>query len=128
MERDARIRYKRLTENKGIAGNTNEAMTLATGEWIALLDHDDILTPDALYEVVKAINEHPDAEAIYSDEDKVSMDLKTYFEPHFKSDFNPDLLRANNYICHLFAAKKELVDMQVDFAVNMTGHRILILS
>ena len=110
MERDARIRYKRLTENKGIAGNTNEAMTLATGEWIALLDHDDILTPDALYEVVKAINEHPDAEAIYSDEDKVSMDLKTYFEPHFKSDFNPDLLRSNNYICHLFTAKKSLVD------------------
>ena len=110
VRRDSRIRYKKLEENKGIAGNTNEALALATGEWISLLDHDDILTPDALYEVVKAINEHPDAEAVYSDEDKVSMDLKTYFDPHFKSDFNPDLLCSNNYICHLFSAKKSLVD------------------
>lgn len=106
--KDQRICYQKLEENKQISGNSNEALKLATGEYIALLDHDDLLAPNTLYEVVKAINEES-ADVIYSDEDKVSMDLKHHFEPHFKPDLNIDLLRSNNYICHLFVAKTEYI-------------------
>lgn len=69
-----------LSENLGIAGNTNAALSIATGDYIALLDHDDILAPDALYEVVKWMNEHykDETDVIYTDEDKVSFDLKDY--------------------------------------------------
>lgn len=107
---DGRITYKVLKKNLGISGNTNEALALAKGDWIALLDHDDLLAKHALYEAVKVMEAHPETEVIYTDEDKVSMDLKTYFEPYAKSDFNLDLLRSNNYICHFFFAKKSLVD------------------
>lgn len=109
MQKDSRIKYKKLDANLGISGNTNAALEMANGAFFALLDHDDILAPDALYEVVKAINENPGTEVVYTDEDKVSMDLKTYFSPYFKSDFNRDLLRSNNYICHLFVVSKNLV-------------------
>lgn len=110
---DERIRYERLLENKGISENTNEAMKMATGEYITLVDHDDIITENALYEIVKAIVENPDADMLYSDEDKVSWNLDRYFTPHFKTDFNLDLLRSNNYICHLFVVKKEIA-LQVE--------------
>lgn len=75
-----------------------------------LSDHDDTLEPDALYEIVKAINDHQGPEIVYTDEDKLSMDGEFYFEPHFKSDYNLFRLRDNNYICHIFAVKKALVD------------------
>lgn len=104
---DERIRYKELEDNYGISGNTNKALELATGDYISLLDHDDILTKDALYEVVKCINE-TGADVLYTDEDKVTMDLKEYFEPHFKSDFNLDMIRSCNYICHFFVFSKEI--------------------
>ena len=80
--KENRITYKKLKENKGISENTNAAMKLAAGEYILLCDHDDVLTPDALFHIAKAITEQK-ADVIYTDEDKVSMDGKHYFEPNF---------------------------------------------
>lgn len=107
---DSRFRYETLTENLGIAENTNAAIRMATGDFIVLADHDDELEPQALYECVRAINAHPDVQVLYSDEDKVDFEDIYYFEPHFKTDFNPDLLRSVNYICHLFVARRSLLD------------------
>lgn len=108
---ETRICYKRLEENKGIAGNTNAGIGLASGEWIALLDHDDLLAPEALYEIAQMINREPGAELIYSDEDQVEETKQglRHKNPHFKPDFSPDLLRSNNYITHLLCVKQELV-------------------
>lgn len=123
QKKDKRIKMICLSENLGIAGNTNAALSIATGDYIALLDHDDILAPDALYEVVKWMNEHykDETDVIYTDEDKVSFDLKDYFEPHFKSDYNLDLIRSNNYICHLFVAGKSIVDQVGGFRKEYDG-------
>ena len=107
QKKDPRVRYRRLEKNEGIAGNTNAAIEMATGEYLALFDHDDLLSPNALFEVASAI-EKEKADVIYTDEDKVTSDLKEHFQPHFKPDFNPDLLCANNYICHLFVVKRSL--------------------
>lgn len=108
--KDSRIRYEILTENKGISENTNAAIRMAGGDFIVLADHDDIMPANALYECAKALNENKSIDVIYSDEDKVDMNGKKYFEPHFKSDFNIDLLCSMNYICHLFVVKKELME------------------
>lgn len=121
MEKEPRIRYKRLKENLGIAGNTNEALSLVTGAYTALLDHDDFLSPNALYEFVKAINEHPEADCLYSDEDKVDQEGKLHYFPHFKSDYNPDLLHTNNYICHFFAVKTEIIKKIGGFRPSYDG-------
>lgn len=107
---DARIRIVEIPQNEGIAQNTNEAMKLAAGEYIGFLDHDDLLAPDALYEVVKKLNEDQSYEVIYSDEDKVTEDLTEHFQPHIKPEFNLDLLRSNNYICHFCVIRKALID------------------
>ena len=85
-------------------------MKAATGDFIVFADHDDELTPDALFRCVKALNEDPELKVLYSDEDKMSMDGHKFFQPHFKPDFNIDLLCTVNYICHLFVVKKEIVD------------------
>ncbi len=106
---DSRVKYKNLKDNLGIAGNTNAALDMAEGDYIVLLDHDDLLTPDALYECALAVNNNENCEVIYSDEDKVDEAGKHYSEPHFKPDFNIDLLRNVNYICHLFVVKREIV-------------------
>ncbi|MCI5620533.1 MAG: glycosyltransferase family 2 protein [Lachnospiraceae bacterium] len=106
---DNRIKYTLLQENLGIAGNTNAALQMAQGDFVVLADHDDLLTEDALYQCVKALNEHPGVDVIYSDEDKVDMSGKQFFEPHFKSDYNVDLLCTMNYICHLFVFKRDLL-------------------
>ena len=106
---DARIRYALLKSNEGIAGNTNEALKMATGDFIVLTDHDDLLSPEALYQCAKVIQKEPQTDVIYSDEDKVDMSGKHYFEPHFKSDFNIDLLCTMNYICHLFVFHKNVL-------------------
>ena len=106
---DDRIVYKKLTDNTGIAGNTNAAMELATGDYIGFTDHDDLITPDAMFYIAKALNEDKTIEAIYSDEDKIDMEGKEYFLPHFKSDFNIDLLCSHNYITHLFVVKADIV-------------------
>lgn len=118
---DARIRYQILGENRGIAGNTNAALAMAAGEWIGLLDHDDVLEASALYEAARAINTYPEADAIYTDEDKVTMDLRAHFEPHMKPDFSPDLLRSNNYICHFFLTRRTLARQAGGFSAAYDG-------
>ncbi len=120
-KKDARIKEVEIPENKGISQNTNRAMEIASGELIGLLDHDDLLAPNALYEIAKAVNEHPDAEVIYTDEDKVTTDLKEHFQPHLKPDFNLDLLRSNNYICHFFVASRDLIKRVGGFRPEFNG-------
>ena len=106
---DPRIRYVTLTENYGISGNTNEALKITKGDYIALVDHDDVITPDALYELVNCVLK-TGADCVYSDEDKTDLTLEDYFEPHFKPDFNPDMLRSCNYICHLFMVRRDVME------------------
>jgi len=118
---DARIKEVEIPENKGISQNTNRAMEIASGELIGLLDHDDLLALNALYEIAKAVNEHLDAEVIYTDEDKVTTDLKEHFQPHLKPDFNLDLLRSNNYICHFFVASRDLIKRVGGFRPEFNG-------
>ena len=109
---DDRICYHKLAENKGIAENTNAGLPYVTGDYIALLDHDDILTADALYEFALAIEEGKkqgvEFQMLYSDEDKCDGDGTMFYEPHFKLDFNMDLLMTNNYICHFTAVKADV--------------------
>ena len=118
---DSRIKYKKLEKNDGISGNTNEALAMAEGDYIVLADHDDLLAPNALYEFAKAIDKNPITDVLYSDEDKISMDGKERFEPHFKPDFNIDLLCSVNYICHLFAVKKSIVEEIGNFRKEFDG-------
>ena len=104
---DGRIKLMRLDKNYGISGNTNKALSLATGEYVALLDHDDFLEPDALYEIVKElqIERH---DVLYTDEDKFDDEKKVFMDPHYKPDFNYDLLLCCNYITHFFVVKREI--------------------
>ena len=106
--RHPRIKIRYLEKNRNISGATNEAIRFANGEYLAFMDNDDELTPDALYEMVKAINEY-DADLIYSDEDFIDLD-GSYTDPHFKPDFSPDLLLSHNYITHFVVAKKKLLE------------------
>lgn len=106
---DDRIKYKFLNTNKGISENTNEAINMATGEYIGFLDHDDLLSPDALFEVVKSINDNDEPDFIYSDEDKIDENYER-FEPYFKPDFSPETLECNNYITHFVVIKRKLLD------------------
>ncbi len=110
---DPRIRYVRLEENRGIAHNTNEALKLVSGDYVGLLDHDDVLTEDALYETAARILQKTRQGArpgmLYSDEDKCDQDEKCFFEPNLKEDFNLDLLLSNNYICHFLVMERELI-------------------
>ena len=110
MDKDNRIKYEILADNKGISENTNAAIRMATGDFIVLADHDDVVSVHALFECAKALNKDKSIDVIYSDEDKLDMDGKKYFDPHFKSDFNIDLLCSMNYICHLFVVKKTIID------------------
>ncbi len=119
-EKDERIKYKFLGENKGISGNTNEAIKMATGDFIALLDHDDLLAEYALYEVVYAINKFPNSEFLYSDEDKIDENDNRY-DAYFKPDFAPDTLRCQNYICHFSIFKKELMQKLDGFKEDYDG-------
>ena len=120
-KKDERIKYKFIGENKGISGNTNAALELATGDFIALLDHDDLLPKFSLYEIVKCINENPDVEFIYTDEDKFEKLGGKRYDPYFKSDFAPDTLRANNFICHFSIFKKELMNELGGFRSEFDG-------
>lgn len=121
IEKDSRIKYNFLGENKGIAENTNAALKMATGDYIGLLDHDDILPEFSLYEVVRTINNHPEADFIYSDEDKFEEVGGKRYDPYFKSDFAPDTLRANNYICHFSIFRKDLMDKLEGFRSEFDG-------
>ncbi len=120
-ERDNRIKIKLLCENLGIAGNSNAALGMATGDFITLLDHDDTLPPFALFELVNAINLHPAGDFFYSDEDKISREGWYRFDPHFKSAWAPDTLRSVNYICHLIAANKKLIEKVGGFRSGFDG-------
>ena len=120
LPKDERICYRKLSHNQGIAGNTNEALSMAKGEWIALMDHDDLLEFSALAEMVEAAL-CAGADLIYSDEDKVSLDGRHYYDPHFKPDFSPDLLRSNNYICHFLMVRRELAARAGGFRGEFDG-------
>lgn len=120
-KKDSRIRVSELTENKGIAGNTNAALEMAQGEFVGLLDHDDLLAPNALYEIVRALDEYRNLDAVYTDEDKVTTELDEHFQPHLKPDFNLDLLRSNNYICHFFVVRRSIVQKVGGFRQEFDG-------
>lgn len=120
-KKDKRIKYKFIGKNKGISGNTNAALELATGDFIALLDHDDLLPRFSLYEIVKCINKNPDVDFIYTDEDKFEELGGKRYDPYFKSDFAPDTLRANNFICHFSIFKKELMNELGGFRSEFDG-------
>ena len=108
-EKQARFRVIRGEENRGISGNTNEALKLARGEYIALCDHDDLLSPDALWRVAECIAEkHPDL--VYSDEDRITQNGRRHMDPHYKPDYCPDNLVSDNYICHLAVIRKSLLE------------------
>ena len=116
----SRIVYRRLAENRGISGNTNECLALATGNYIGLLDHDDVLHPEALYLYAKEILEH-DADYLYSDETTFSGSVNHMLTMHFKPDYAIDNLRANNYICHFSVFKKELLEGEELFRPQFDG-------
>lgn len=107
---DERIKVVSHEESLQISENTNAAIEIATGDYIAFADHDDELTPNALFECVKALNKNRDVKVLYSDEDKMSMDGHKFFQPHFKPDYNPDLLCTVNYICHLFVVDRKVIE------------------
>ena len=106
---EPRFRVVRGEENRGISGNTNEAIRLARGEYVALCDHDDLLSPDALWRMAEVIVEkHPDM--IYSDEDRVTEGGRRHMDPHYKPDYCPDNLVSDNYICHLAVIRRTLLE------------------
>lgn len=121
LEKDSRIVYQKLLKNEGISGNTNESLKLATGEYIGLFDHDDILHPSTLYEYVKAVNEQ-DADYIYCDETTFKNgDINKMLTMHFKPDYAVDNLRANNYICHFSVFAKRLLEGEELFRSRFDG-------
>ncbi len=118
--RDARIRVALRERNGHISAASNSALALATGEFVALLDHDDLLAPDALAEVAAEILAHPDAAIVYSDEDKVDESGRR-FEPYFKPDWNPVLLTAQNYVSHLGVYRTALIREAGGFREGVEG-------
>lgn len=106
---DSRILYKKLEKNNGISENTNECIKMATGEYLVMLDHDDVLHKEALQEVFNVI-QGENADFIYTDETKFTNDINKSFSPNYKPDFAPDELNAHNYICHLTVYKKSLLE------------------
>ena len=117
--RDQRIVLDRTGRNEGISAASNRALARADGEWVALLDHDDVLEPDALFQIVKLLQTYPDADLIYTDEDKLSEN--GWEAPVFKPDWSPDLFRSHNYISHLTAMRRELVDKVGGFRSEFDG-------
>lgn len=118
---DNRIKVKYLDENKGIAGNTQECYYMATGDYIGLFDHDDLLEPNALFEVVKAVNEDRTIDFIYTDEDKINEKSDYRFDPHFKQDYAIDTFRSYNYICHFSVFRKDLMAKINGFREGFNG-------
>ncbi len=119
LKEDNRIKVKYLPHNTGIANASNDAFQMATGEYLTLMDHDDMLTNDALFEIVKAINKN-DPDIIYSDEDLIDKDDR-HIISHFKPHFSPDLLLSHNYITHLLAFKKSLFLQVNGFSSDCNG-------
>lgn len=108
--KDSRIKYVELPQNKGIAGNTNEALKLASGEYVAFLDHDDTIAPFALYEVVKQINLNPETDLIYSDQDMIPAHGNNRYSPFFKPEWSPDTFLSYNYLCHLVVVRRNILE------------------
>ena len=108
VNKDSRIKVNWLNQNYGISGNTNHAMGISSGDYIALFDHDDVLEPDALFEVVQSLQEKKH-DIVYTDEDKLNNETGEYVDPNFKTDWNLDLFRSHNYITHLFVVKSSIV-------------------
>ena len=106
---DRRIRYRKLEKNLGISANTNACLAMAEGDYIALLDHDDLLHPAALYEVMRAICRR-EADFIYTDESTFRRTPEDAYQPHFKPDYAPDTLCGNNYICHFTVFRRSLLE------------------
>lgn len=121
QEKDSRIRYRILETNRSISDNTNQAMEMATGEFVALLDHDDLLEPDALYEMAQELMGPDGADMVYTDEDKMNRKGSKFLTPNMKPDFNPDLLRSNNYICHFLAVRRSLIAKVGGFREEFDG-------
>ena len=119
-QQDERIKIRLNDINQGISVTTNDALAMATGDYIALLDHDDEISVDALYQNAKVINQYPDVGLIYSDEDKMDMQGNR-LEPFFKPDYSPDFLSTNNYICHFSVIKKALIDGFGGFREGLDG-------
>lgn len=120
-QKDKRFKVKYLSENKGIAGNTQECYYMANGDYIGLFDHDDLLEPNALFEIVKAVNKDRKIEFIYTDEDKITEKSDFRFDPHFKQDYAVDTLRSYNYICHFSVFRKDLMDKIGGFRDGFNG-------
>lgn len=108
-KKDRRVKSLTLPKNGGISENTNAGIAVAEGDYVCFFDHDDLLEPDALYEYARAISEDPDIDLLYCDEDKLMPD-GTYAMPFFKPDFSIDMLRNNNYVCHMLTIRKALLD------------------
>ena len=132
-----KVKYRYLEKNRGISANLNEALKDATGDYVTFLDHDDVLTTDALYEVISVLNGrsahvHTTSQIpvrfIYSDEDKVSYDDGNYFDYHKKTDFDPAMLLTNNYICHLCIAESDLIKSVKGFDPDFDGSQDYDLS
>lgn len=119
-ERDRRIRVAYRTQNGNISAASNTALELATGDFTALLDHDDELPPHALFYVAREIVEHPDADIIYTDEDKIDERGRRY-DPHFKSDWNEELFLAQNYLNHLSVVRTAILRPIGGFRVGYEG-------
>lgn len=107
-ERDSRIKYKFLDKNLNIAGATNEAIKMSSGKFVSFLDHDDLLMPSTLFEIVKTLNRDNKIDFIYTDEDKIVNGRRT--QPFFKPDWNPDFLYSVNYITHFTTIRKSILD------------------
>jgi GT2 family glycosyltransferase/polysaccharide pyruvyl transferase WcaK-like protein len=117
---DARIKIRYLHRNRGIAGASNEGLAMATGEFVGFLDHDDELKKNALYEVVKQLNEQPDLDFIYSDEDKKEPDGQLS-DPFFKPDWSPDLLMSVNYVTHFAVCRRSVIERVGGFREGFEG-------
>ncbi|SRR6266498_1273842 len=121
VEADSRIRVLHLDKNLGISGNTNKALDLADGEFVALLDHDDTLAPFALYEIVSLLQDSPELDLIYSDHDYLSSDGKNRLWPLFKPDWSPEIMLSANYITHLTVLRTTLVHQVGGFDPSTDG-------
>jgi glycosyltransferase involved in cell wall biosynthesis len=117
---DSRISIVLRTQNGHISESSNSALSIAQGEWVALLDHDDLLHPLALYELVKCLQQHSDANIVFSDEDKVDAH-GTRFGPYFKPSYNPELMWAQNMISHLGCYRKLILDEIGGFRKGFEG-------
>lgn len=118
---DARIRYQKLERNEGICGNSNRAVAMSTGDFVCLLDHDDILAPHALFSNASMLAENPACDFIYSDEDKISDSGTRRFSPFFKPDYSPNLLNSFNYITHFSVFRRTLMDGEDWFRQGFDG-------